>query len=87
MWIVMAVVLVVVILMTRGRQLLPGRAQNAIEFLYEFMGDFGLSIAGPTARPYIPLFVAFFILILFCNWSGLIPPSAGSRSSARRPVT
>ena len=51
MWIVMAIVLVVVILMTRGRQLVPGRAQNAFEFLYEFMGDFGVSIAGPASRP------------------------------------
>ena len=32
-----------------------------------------MSLGGPTARPYIPLFVAFFLLILFCNWSGLIP--------------
>jgi F-type H+-transporting ATPase subunit a len=86
MWIVMAVVLVVVILMARGRQLLPGRAQNAIEFLYEFMGDFGLSIAGPSARPYIPLFVAFFILILFCNWSGLIPP-VGRIEELRAPTS
>jgi F0F1-type ATP synthase membrane subunit a len=41
MWIVMAVVLVGVILMTRRRDLSPGRAQNAFEFLYEFMSDFG----------------------------------------------
>jgi F-type H+-transporting ATPase subunit a len=86
MWIVMAIVLVVVILMTRGRQLLPGRAQNAFEFLYEFMGDFGLSIAGQAARPYIPLFIAFFILILFSNWSGLIPP-VGRVEQLRAPTS
>jgi F-type H+-transporting ATPase subunit a len=86
MWIVMAIVLVVVILMTRGRQLLPGRAQNAIEFLYEFMGDFGVSIAGPAARPYIPLFIAFFILILFSNWSGLVPP-VGRVEQLRAPTS
>jgi F-type H+-transporting ATPase subunit a len=86
MWIVMAVVLVVVILMTRGRQMLPGRAQNAIEFLYEFMGDFGVSIAGAAARPYVPLFVAFFILILFSNWSGLIPP-VGRIEQLRAPTS
>ena len=74
MWIVMAVVLIVVIVMTRRRDLLPGRAQNAFEYLYEFMGDFGMSIAGAAAKPYVPLFIAFFILILFSNWSGLIPP-------------
>ena len=86
MWIVMAIVLVVVILMTRGSRLLPGRAQNAVEFLYESMGDFGVSIAGPAARPYVPLFVAFFILILFSNWSGLIPP-VGRVEQLRAPTS
>jgi F-type H+-transporting ATPase subunit a len=86
MWIVMVIVLVVIILMTRGRELLPGRAQNAVEFLYEFMGDFGVSIAGPAARPYVPLFVAFFILILFSNWSGLIPP-VGRIEQLRAPTS
>jgi F-type H+-transporting ATPase subunit a len=86
MWIVMAIVLVVIILMTRGRELLPGRAQNAVEFLYEFMGDFGVSIAGPAARPYVPLFVAFFVLILFSNWSGLIPP-VGRIEQLRAPTS
>jgi F-type H+-transporting ATPase subunit a len=86
MWIVMAILLVAVILMTRGRQLLPGRAQNAVEFLYESLGDFGVSIAGPAARPYVPLFVAFFILILFSNWSGLIPP-VGRVEQLRAPTS
>jgi len=86
MWIVMVVLLVAVILMTRGRELIPGRAQNAFEFLYEFMGDFGMSIAGAAARPYIPLFIAFFILILFSNWSGLIPP-VGRLEQLRAPTS
>ena len=60
--------------MVRGSKLIPGRAQNVFEWFYEFLSDFGLGIAGPTAKPYIPLFIAFFLLILFCNWSGLIPP-------------
>jgi F-type H+-transporting ATPase subunit a len=86
MWIVMVIVLVAVILMTRGRRLLPGRAQNAFEFLYEFMSDFGVSIAGPAARPYVPLFIAFFILILFSNWSGLVPP-VGRIEQLRAPTS
>jgi F-type H+-transporting ATPase subunit a len=72
--------------MTRGRKLLPGRAQNAFEFVYEFMGDFGVSIAGPAARPYVPLFIAFFLLILFSNWSGLIPP-VGRIEQLRAPTS
>lgn len=86
MWIVMAIVLVAAILMTRGRKPVPGRAQNAFEFFYEFLSDFGVSIAGAAARPYVPLFAAFFILILFCNWSGLVPP-VGRVEELRAPTS
>ena len=74
MWIVMAIVLAGAILMVRGATLLPGRAQNIIEFVYESLSDFGMGIAGPAARPYIPIFAAFFLLVLFDNWIGLVPP-------------
>jgi F-type H+-transporting ATPase subunit a len=86
MWIVMAVILVGAFLMTRGSKLIPGRAQNVFEWFYEFLSDFGLGIAGPTALPYIPLFAAFFLLILFCNWSGLIPP-VGRIEELRAPTS
>jgi F-type H+-transporting ATPase subunit a len=73
-WIVIAGILIVSILMTRGRKMVPGRFQNMFETFYEGLSDFGVGIAGPTARPYLPIFVAFFMLILFSNWIGLIPP-------------
>ncbi len=82
MWIVMAIVLIVSILMVRGSKLIPGRGQNVFEWFYEFLSDFGIGIAGAAARPYIPLFAAFFLLILFCNWSGLIPPVGRDRGAA-----
>jgi F-type H+-transporting ATPase subunit a len=74
MWIVMALVLIGAVLLLRGSKLVPGRGQNVFEWFYEFLSDFGLSIAGAAAKPYIPLFIAFFTLILFCNWIGLVPP-------------
>ena len=86
MWIVMAIVLLVSWLMVRGSKLIPGRAQNVFEWFYEFLTDFGLGIAGPAAKPYIPLFIAFFLLILFCNWSGLIPP-VGRIEQLRAPTS
>jgi len=86
MWIVMAIVLVVSILMVRGSKLIPGRAQNVFEWFYEFLSDFGIGLAGPAARPYIPLFAAFFLLILFCNWSGLVPP-VGRIEELRAPTS
>ena len=86
MWIVMAIVLVVSILMVRGSKLLPGRAQNVFEWFYEFLSDFGIGIAGVAAKPYIPLFAAFFLLILFSNWSGLVPP-VGRIPALRAPTS
>jgi F-type H+-transporting ATPase subunit a len=86
MWIVMAIVLVVSILMVRGSKLIPGRAQNVFEWFYEFLSDFGVGIAGVAAKPYIPLFAAFFLLILFSNWSGLVPP-VGRIHQLRAPTS
>jgi F-type H+-transporting ATPase subunit a len=74
MWLVMAIVIVGSVLMIRGSKLIPGRGQNVFEFVYEFLSDFGLGLAGPTARPYIPIFLAAFLLVLFDNWIGLVPP-------------
>ncbi len=72
-WIVMAIVLTGAIAMTRGLKLMPHRLQNMFETFYEGLGDFGLGIAGAAGRPYVPLFAAFFLLILFSNWIGLLP--------------
>ena len=74
MWLVMAIVIVGAVLMTRGSRLIPGRGQNVFEAVYEFLSDFGVGIAGPAAKPYIPIFAAAFLLILFDNWIGLVPP-------------
>jgi F-type H+-transporting ATPase subunit a len=74
MWIVMALVLVGAVLLTQGSKLIPHRGQNVFEAAYEFLRDFGIGLAGPTARPYIPIFIGAFLLVLFDNWIGLVPP-------------
>ena len=86
MWIVSLVVLGVLLLLGRGRELLPGRAQNAVEHVYELIQDFGVSLGGPEARPYIMLFIGFFLYILFANWAGLIPP-IGKVEELRAPTS
>jgi F-type H+-transporting ATPase subunit a len=74
MWIVMAVVLLGAIVLTMGSRLIPHGRQNAFEAAFEFLRDFGIGLAGPTARPYIPIFIGAFMLVLFDNWIGLVPP-------------
>lgn len=86
MWIVSIVVIALLFVLTRGRSMLPGKAQNAIEHVYELIEGFGMSLGGPAAKPFIPLFAGFFLYILFSNWSGLIPP-IGKIEQLRAPTS
>jgi F-type H+-transporting ATPase subunit a len=73
LWGVTIVTIVTLVLLARGRAMVPGRAQNAMEYVWEMLEGFATSLGGPAAKPYIPLFAGFFLFILFCNWSGLLP--------------
>jgi F-type H+-transporting ATPase subunit a len=73
MVIITAIVLVGIILMTRGRSPVPGRVQNFVEWGLESLDGFAKGMGGHAAARYVPMFSAFFILILAFNWSGLIP--------------
>jgi F-type H+-transporting ATPase subunit a len=86
MWIVMALVLFVVILATRAMRDVPGGLQNLVEFTYESLRDFALGLGGPRAARHVPIYAAFFLLILFCNWSGLVPP-VGRIEELRAPTS
>jgi len=74
MWIIGGALLVAAFFLGRLRKDVPGRIQNFSEWTFESIRNFGLSIGGPQAAPYIPIFAAFFLLILLCNWAGLVPP-------------
>lgn len=74
MWIIGGLLLVAAFFLGRLRKQVPGTVQNFSEWAYESIGNFGLSIGGPEAAPYIPIFAAFFLLILLSNWAGLVPP-------------
>ena len=86
MWIVMALVILIAVLLTRGSREIPGRRRNAIEFAYEGLGNFAVSLGGERARRYVPVFAAFFLFILFSNWSGLLP-FVGKVETLRAPTS
>ena len=73
MIVITILVLVGMILLTRRRTVVPGRVQNFIEWGLEALDGFARGMGGPAAARYVPMFSAFFILILAFNWSGLIP--------------
>ena len=66
-------ILVVGALAARLRSPVPGRIQNFMEWTVESLSNFGVGLAGAAARPYLPIFIGAFILILVSNWSGLLP--------------
>lgn len=86
MWIVEALLLLVALLATRGMRDVPRGVQNLVEWAYELLEDFGTSIGGRDAARHIPIYAAFFLLILFCNWSGLVPP-VGKLEELRAPTS
>ena len=86
MWIVSVGLLIAIWLMSRGGSGVPGRLQNIGEWTYESLSNFGTSIGGAAAARYIPIFAAFFLLILFSNWVGLAP-IAGKVNYVRAPTS
>ncbi len=72
-WIVMVVLIVLVLLLSLGIRQVPGKRQNALEYVYEGLANFATSLGGPAARRYVPVFVTFFLFIVLSNWSGLLP--------------
>jgi F-type H+-transporting ATPase subunit a len=86
MWLVMAFLILVGLIATRRMKLVPTGRQNFVEWAYEFGLDFAVGMGGAKARKYYPLFAALFILILFSNWSGLVPP-IGKIEELRAPTS
>jgi F-type H+-transporting ATPase subunit a len=86
MWIVSVLVIALLVFMTRGKSMVPGNVQNAMEYVWEAIEGFGMSLGGPEAKPFMMLFAGFFLYILFSNWSGLIPP-IGKVPELRAPTS
>ncbi len=58
---------------TARPQLIPGRAQAAVEYMFEFIRDMLRENVGPEGLRYAPLIFALFVFVLACNLLGLIP--------------
>jgi F-type H+-transporting ATPase subunit a len=72
-WLVIALLLLFVVIARGAMALIPGRPQNVVEWAWEGLENWAVSLGGEDARRHVPVFVAFFLFILFSNWSGLLP--------------
>lgn len=74
MWVIMAVLVIFSIIATRKMKDKPGVLQNIAEMAVGKLFGFFEGILGrERAREYFPVFATFFILIIVCNYSGLLP--------------
>jgi F-type H+-transporting ATPase subunit a len=73
MFLAVAVISLLMIGGTAGRQLVPGRAQSMAELSYEFVASMIKSTAGPEGMKFFPLVFSLFMFIAISNLIGIIP--------------
>lgn len=75
LWMAIAVTAIAAFLFigTSKPQLVPNRAQAAVEYLYDFVRGMLDENVGPEGRRFVPLLFSIFIFVLVCNLLGLIP--------------
>lgn len=74
MWVIMAAIVIVCIILTRGLKLIPGKKQNVAEMIVDYLCGYYEDILGKErTREYFPMLATFFVFIIVCNYCGLIP--------------
>lgn len=77
LWMFITVIAVSLLMVagTRGRALVPSRAQSAAELTYGFIRKMVEDVAGREGAKYFPYILTVFLFILFANVLSLIPAS------------
>ena len=74
MWVIILILTILSILATRKLKDVPGPLQNIAEMAVESLQNYFAGIMGAkTAKKYFPIFATYFIFIVVCNYSGLLP--------------
>jgi F-type H+-transporting ATPase subunit a len=73
MFLAVAVISLLMIGGTAGRQLVPGRVQSMAELSYEFVAGMIKSTAGSEGMKFFPLVFSLFMFIAVSNLIGIIP--------------
>ena len=72
-WVVMALLIVLGVIATRGIAMIPTKAQNIFEMVISGIEDFMVDITGEEGRWLLPIVATVFIYIFACNLIGLVP--------------
>ncbi len=77
LWMALAVLATILLLVvgTRGRAVVPTRTQSVAELAYGFVYKMVEDVTGKDGLKYFPYIMTLFVFILFSNFLGLIPMS------------
>ena len=77
LWMAIAVLCIVALFVfgTRGRNIIPTRAQSVAEAIYGFIYKMIEDVTGHDGVKYFPYIMTLFLFILFSNYLGLLPMS------------
>lgn len=82
LWMGIAVLAIILLLVigTRRRAIIPSRTQSVAELAYGFVYSMVEDVAGKDGLRYFPYIMTLFIFIVFSNFLGLIPMSFSTTS-------
>jgi F-type H+-transporting ATPase subunit a len=73
MWIAVALAMILLMLATSKKSLIPGRGQSVAEITYEFVANMIRSTAGSEGLRFFPFVFTLFIFVLASNLLGMVP--------------
>jgi len=71
---------------SRNPTIIPGKLQNAVEFLVDGLDQFVCGVMGPIGRQFTPFIGTLFLYILAMNLMGLVPGMHSPTSSINTTV-
>ncbi len=75
LFVAIAAIVLLMVIATRGRNVVPSRGQSVAEMIYSFVRSMIVDITGEGGLKYFPYIMTLFLLILFTNVLGLLPYS------------
>ena len=75
LFIAVAAIVLLMVIATRGRNVVPSRGQSVAEMIYSFLRGMIVDITGEEGLKFFPFVMTLFLVILFTNVLGLLPYS------------
>lgn len=74
-WVAMAILIIIAFFATKKMKMVPNGIQNFMEMVIEWLYNLIESVTGneKQTKKFLPIVATIFLLVLFCNWLGLIP--------------